>query len=85
MSVPKLPVITITPVPTSEELAAIVAAVTASLGESTREDTRLADAASPTGGASTHASRWGKQGRADAMRGLDRAGEAGNAPSPDSR
>jgi hypothetical protein len=55
------PVISITPEPTPEELAAIVATVTSALGQT---------AAAPEPEMRS-TSRWARQGRLDAMRGLD--------------
>lgn len=64
------PVITIYPEPTPEELAAIVAAVTAAL------NSRMAAVPSLRGIISasplSQTSRWARRGRLDAMRGLDR-------------
>ena len=64
VSEPALPLITITPEPAPEELAAIVAAVTAAI---LREGTRALPYESGAG-----SSRWSRQGRHEAMRGLDR-------------
>lgn len=63
------PTITIQPEPTPEELVAIVSAVTAALREGPRAlpyDDQTRRCSQP--------SRWAKQGRLDAMRGLDREG-----------
>jgi len=59
--------VTVTPEPTPEELAAIVAAVTAALN-----GRRAAGPVSTL--KSPRPSRWAHQGRLDAMRGLDDEG-----------
>ncbi len=63
----RLPVITITPEPTLEELAVIVSAVTSALREGTQAlPYESVDRRQP--------SRWARQGRHEAMRGVDREG-----------
>lgn len=67
--------ITISPEPSTEELVVIVSAVTSALREGTQ--------ALPydSGDDLPQASRWARQGRLEAMGGLDRPGHAGNAVS----
>ncbi|MBA3274331.1 MAG: hypothetical protein H0T72_00950 [Chloroflexia bacterium] len=70
----RLQIISITPDPTPEELAAIVAAITAAVRKHAR--------CSPPG--QIHApesSRWSRQGRHEAMRGIDRQGAGGSGVS----
>lgn len=64
MSEAKQSLIVITPEPTPEELAAIVAAISVA----TARDGTPALPYDPSG----RASRWSRQGRREAMRGLDR-------------
>jgi hypothetical protein len=63
-----VPVMRIRPEPEPAELAAIVAAVTAALNRTP----------APAGPAPPTGSRWGRQGRIDAMRGLDRHDDPGD-------
>ncbi|MBA2469999.1 MAG: hypothetical protein H0V37_11395 [Chloroflexia bacterium] len=72
----RLPIITIAPEPTPEELAAIVSAIAAAV--------RLRRVAVPSLRGIMSAppvpppSRWSRQGRREAMRGLDRELSGGN-------